>query len=275
MTTPKPALILDFDGVIGDSIHECLMNALNTYVEMKPNHAFPLSKGLLNREQLFAFEENNPDLFRHFREIMALGNRAEDYAVMMAILDKWDVQAMSDQERFNAFKASMDAHFLETYHQRFYEKRHAAQAGTPQEWVALVPPFDGLADALARIRAHWRLGVATAKDMPSVMLMLRHYGLLPLFESQAILDKSFAKSKFFHLKELAHRFQLPHQHMVFIDDKVTHHDAVSPLGVNCVLAAWGFNGEREKAQARQRGYRVLELVDLPHLAPRDVGLVNP
>ena len=50
--------------------------------------------------------------------------------------------------------------------------------------------------------------------------------------------------------------------ITFIDDKVSHLDAVAHLGVACGLATWGYNGEREIALARQRGYLVLGLDDV-------------
>jgi hypothetical protein len=49
--------------------------------------------------------------------------------------------------------------------------------------------------------------------------------------------------------------------MTFVDDKVNHLDAVAALGVRCGLASWGYNGEREVALARARGYLVLGLED--------------
>ena len=49
--------------------------------------------------------------------------------------------------------------------------------------------------------------------------------------------------------------------MSFVDDKVNHLDAVSPLGVRCFLAGWGYNGPREHRLARERGYGICSLGD--------------
>ena len=37
--------------------------------------------------------------------------------------------------------------------------------------------------------------------------------------------------------------------LTFVDDKLNHLETVAPLGVRCVLAAWGYNGERERRAA--------------------------
>jgi hypothetical protein len=47
--------------------------------------------------------------------------------------------------------------------------------------------------------------------------------------------------------------------VTFVDDKVNHLDDVAPLGVRCVLAAWGYNGDRERREAERAGYRVCGL----------------
>jgi hypothetical protein len=42
---------------------------------------------------------------------------------------------------------------------------------------------------------------------------------------------------------------------------VSHLEDVAGLGARCVLAAWGYNGARERRIAEVRGFLVCELVD--------------
>ena len=62
--------------------------------------------------------------------------------------------------------------------------------------------------------------------------------------------------------EEAARLGVAPAEITFIDDKVNHLDAVSELGVRCALAAWGYNGARERELARERGYLVCTLGDV-------------
>ena len=55
---------------------------------------------------------------------------------------------------------------------------------------------------------------------------------------------------------------MPFSEIVFVDDKVNHLDDVASLGVSCVLAAWGYNGARERALARDAGHQVLTIEGL-------------
>jgi hypothetical protein len=50
--------------------------------------------------------------------------------------------------------------------------------------------------------------------------------------------------------------------MTFVDDKVSHLDAVALLGVRCALACWGFNGVREIGLAQASGHLICTLGDV-------------
>ena len=61
---------------------------------------------------------------------------------------------------------------------------------------------------------------------------------------------------------------MPFPAITFVDDKLRHLDAVAPLGVRCVLAAWGYNGERERIAAEAAGSIVC---GAPELEARVLG----
>jgi methionine salvage enolase-phosphatase E1 len=77
-----------------------------------------------------------------------------------------------------------------------------------------------------------------------------------------VLDKEAGVSKAEHLAHLHRALGVPYPEITFLEDKVSHLDAAARLGVRCALAAWGYNGEREIRQARDRGYLVCTLDDV-------------
>ena len=79
---------------------------------------------------------------------------------------------------------------------------------------------------------------------------------------ERLLDKEAGRSKRAHLEHLHARTGVAYSEIVFVDDKVNHLDDVAALGVSGVLAAWGYNGEREQRQARAHGHRVCSLSDI-------------
>jgi phosphoglycolate phosphatase-like HAD superfamily hydrolase len=189
-----------------------------------------------------------------------LGNRAEDYAVALAALDQRC--ELPDQAAYDAFRAGQDPEWLRAYHRRFYRVRASLMQADPEAWQRLMPPYPDFLEMLRRRAGQVLLAIATAKDRRSVAALLRSYGIHDLFPEDRVLDKETGVTKASHLEHLHRAFGVDYPEMAFVDDKVNHLDAVAPLGVNCCLAAWGYNGPREAALARSRGYRVCTLEEV-------------
>lgn len=237
-------LALDFDGVISDSARECFVVALRTYRALCP--------GSVRREE--------PELYAGFVENMPLGNRAEDFGVVLRALEEG--AALPDQAAYDAFRDALDPAWLRSFHRHFYRVRGELAEGDRAGWLALMAPYPGLLAVLRRRAGDAALAIATAKDRHSVRLLLEAWGAADLFPEDSVLDKETGVSKVAHLEHLQERLGLPFAEISFVDDKVNHLDAVAGLGVRCGLASWGYNGPREEALARERGYLVLTLEDV-------------
>jgi len=239
-------LTLDFDGVISNSAPESLVVALRSYLDLRPESRLR--------------DVPSDDLVPAFRELMPLGNRAEDYGTTMAAID--DGRILPDQQRYDEFRKAQDPQWLERYHRRFYEVRHALSDRDPEGWRGLMRPYEPLLDVLRRRAADAIYAIATAKDGRSVATLLDSYGIADLFPAHLILDKETGARKTEHLTRLHELLGVDYAAMTFVDDKVNHLDSVASLGVRCALAAWGFNGRREHELAAQRGYLVCTLDDV-------------
>jgi phosphoglycolate phosphatase-like HAD superfamily hydrolase len=253
-------LVLDFDGVISDSAPEAFVVALRTYRELRPSSRLGDRDALLRGPAAPTPGAVAGDaLFAVFLETMPLGNRAEDYAVGLAAVEA-GVQ-LPDQTSYDRFKAGLDPEWLRSFHKRFYRVRAAISDADPAAWHRLMGPYPGVTELLRRCAGDVLLAIATSKDRRSVGKLLEAYGIADLFPEGSVLDKETGVSKRAHLEHLHRLFGVSYTETTFVDDKVNHLDAVAPLGVRCGLAAWGYNGEREVALARARGYLVLGLED--------------
>jgi phosphoglycolate phosphatase-like HAD superfamily hydrolase len=253
-------LALDFDGVISDSAPESYVVALRTWCEFVPGTRLTdQTDVLVSSHTPTARQVLSESLYGDFLERMPLGSRAEDYAVVLASLDRGvDVP---DQSAYDSFKTTLDADWLSHFHQRFYETRRALCDADVGGWHALMGPYPKLREILRAHASEVELAIATAKDARSVRALLHAYGIEDLFSGERLLDKETGVNKVAHLECLQVRFGFAYSEMVFVDDKVNHLDHVATLGVECALAGWGYNGPREHALARERGHRVLELDD--------------
>ena len=235
-------LALDFDGVICDSAREAFVVALETFAETFPEHALPGACVAL---------------YAPFLELMPLGNRAEDYAVALAAIATG--QPLPDQAAYDAFHARLPRERLRAFHERFYRVRAAWAERDPVGWLAELRPYPDLCALLRRRAGEVRLAIATAKDRTSVRRLLAAYGIADLFPDDFVLDKEAGERKRTHVELLAARAGCSPAEVTFVDDKVNHLEDVAALGARCVLAAWGYNGARERRLAEARGFLVCDL----------------
>jgi phosphoglycolate phosphatase-like HAD superfamily hydrolase len=254
-------LALDFDGVISDSAPEAFVVALRTYASLRPDSQIADLAGRFASERAPTLEAvRGSDAYAAFLEIMPLGNRAEDYAVVLSALDAG--RAVPDQAAYDALRAEHDPAWLREYHTRFYGVRRAFAESDPGGWYALMGPYPRFVELLRRWSGRTILCIATAKDRRSVHALLCAYEIDDLFDDQRVLDKEAGVSKSMHMELLRRRFGCAYAQITFIDDKVNHLDDVAKLGVRCGLAGWGYNGEREAKLARERGHLVCGLDDV-------------
>jgi phosphoglycolate phosphatase-like HAD superfamily hydrolase len=254
-------LALDFDGVICDSSREVFVVAVDTYADLEPG------SGLL--EQLEPLREDavagggeyrNAPIYQRFRDLLPLGNRAEDFGVSLRAIDEG--AAIGDQAAYDSFYRQLGHAWLDSFHSRFYECRGSLRETDPEGWLRLHLPYPGLAEALRRHRDRTRPAVATAKDSRSVQVLLEALGFGGVFDPELILDKETGVEKTHHLRALQERTGAEYSDITFVDDKVNHLRRVAELGVRPVLAGWGFNSDREHELARELGYEVASLSTL-------------
>ncbi len=255
------ALVLDFDGVIADSSREAFVVGLRAYVGLRPDS--PLAAALASLDAALPagapVVERQP-LYPGFMALMPLGNRAEDFGAALEALELR--RRIDDQTGYDAFVSGLGRDWLAAFHRRFYLERTRFAGQDPALWRSLQPPYREVVELLLRRRGSVALAVATAKDGVSVEALLAGYGLTGVFPRELLLDKETGVTKAAHLEHIRRILALPFAEMTFVDDKVRHLDAVAGLGVRCVLAGWGYNGERERRAAHERGYAVADLIDL-------------
>ena len=245
------ALALDFDGVISDSAREAFSVALRTFAEIWPASSLARARPSPDAE---------PELYARFLALMPLGNRAEDYGVALRAIEAG--ADLADQTSYDAFRDAIEPTALRAYHRRFYEVRKAWATRDPSGWQREMPPYAPFVALLRRRAGEAVLAIATSKDHASVERLLAGYGIADLVDPRWILDKEAGVSKRAHLERLAAGLGLPFKDISFLDDKLNHLEAAAPLGVRCALAAWGYNGARERDRARALGYLVCTLEDV-------------
>lgn len=248
-------LALDFDGVISNSALESFIVALRTFRILEPESAVARVADSLIEADTEIIRQHT--LFQGFLELMPLGNRAEDMGVALRRLSNGD--RVPDQKAWDLLRGKESPEFLSDFHYRFYRERDILRDRDPEAWLRLLAPYSEFLDVLRRHRHECILALATAKDRKSVNVLLAAYSITDLFAPEWIVDKEAGVSKRSHISILQDRSGVAFSEITFVDDKLNHLEDVSALGVEGVLAAWGYNGERERRTAAQKGFLVCRL----------------
>jgi phosphoglycolate phosphatase-like HAD superfamily hydrolase len=265
MAVKKPLLIFDFDGVLSDSIHDSYLTSLNTFVSLEPESGLPVVGPIDPPHRIFEFERVYPEVFKSFRRLIPMGNRAEDYYVIWRIISSGKANAVRTQSDFNEVAGNLPKAELDTYADAFYAYREASQKMNIKSWMELSPSFEGIPEAVAKLSKRFEPAIATSKDARSVGLLLEKYGISHFFKPEYVLDKDFSYNKRDHLEFLHRLSGIPFHSMHFIDDKVLHLLSVKDLGVRGYLALWGYNTQKERAIAEREGFRLLTIAGLNRL----------
>lgn len=252
-------LALDFDGVISDSAPECYWVSLRTLLRVRPSPLYEAILADLERAEGTRVRDSivRDPLFQRFLELMPLGNRAEDFGAALLAIETGE--SLPDQVSYDEFFTRLDPDFGLAFHDHFYREREAFRGAQPEVWAALGVPFGGLIDVLRRRAGDVELAIATAKDGKTVAKLLEKYEIDDLFAPGAVVDKEAGRDKRAHLRTLASRFGVDFGQITFVDDKANHLMQTQRLGVRCLLAQWGYNGEREHELARANGIEVVAL----------------
>ncbi len=255
-------LALDFDGVISDSAPECFWVAVRTLERVRPGSldASRLERwGAMSGLEARAAIQADP-LFTGFLEIMPLGNRAEDFGVALLALEAGET--IEEQSDYDRWFAEQDPDFTEAFHRYFYDERARLRDVSEEDWGQLMSPYDELVELLRRRRGACEVVIATAKDRDAVTRLLDRFAVTDVLAPDRIYDKEWGRDKQAHIRAVQSDFDVPFEEITFIDDKANHLASVAVLGARCVLAAWGYNAEREHEQARGRGFAVSGLDEL-------------
>jgi phosphoglycolate phosphatase-like HAD superfamily hydrolase len=248
-------LVLDFDGVISDSAPETFVVAVRAYAALWPESAIAdASRALGSDAELTREGVRMQSLYTSFLDHMPLGSRAREFAAILAVLGRGE--ELHDQAACDRELEATPEDRLGAYDERFYRVRAELREAHPEVWHGLMGPYPEFLEVLRRLHGRYPLAIATSKDGATVRILLEDYGIADLFAGRPLLDKDAGDTKRAHLEHLHETSGLAYTGMTFVDDKVSHLDAVASLGVSCVLARWGYNGPRERVVAASRGYPV-------------------
>lgn len=220
----KPVVALDFDGVICDSLDECLLTAYNAY------RRFDGETG-----RAHSVSELDLDFVSRFRRQRYLVRPAPEYWLLV----HWLLSQPDDldMESFEALRGDYKD-TLTAFEPIFFDVRTELRRTDAEFWSGLHRPYEECAtswDSLSRI---CKIHLVTTKDLESV----RHFnGLWELgLQDDRLWTHERAPSKAWAIRRIAVTENCTPSDIAFVDDDLRHLRDVSETGARCYWASWGY-----------------------------------
>ena len=240
-------IVTDFDGVICDSISECLLASHNAWVQL---HSGNDEDRILNKDVIPASRQEK------FRRLRPYLRGAEDFIPLLLAAER-DLEVESQQD-FDLLRRRLQSK-LADYQQAFYHDRDYLRTNHRDLWLNLNPLFDGVGHSLGA-RAHYEgVYILTTKRQPDVMDILTHHGIQ--FPAEQVHSVA-SDEKLERLKTLIDRAGVEPEQTIYIEDQIDYLISAAHIGVDVYLAEWGYISTEQRHSADTHK---IPVIDRPHM----------
>lgn len=219
----RKLILWDFDGVIIDSMQECLLTSYNAFLSFGNSEAQSVS--------LTAIPASVSEHFFKFRKYVRPAG--EYYLMHQSLVESEDIATPEAYQRYVKLKKDK----ISAFQPLFFQQRNSFRQENEQEWLELHQVYPHIFGAWERLQMDYKFIVVSNKDKRSIKMLLDHFHLGPVSE---IYGSDFSNNKYEIIQHLIKSKHLSHADVVFVDDHAGHLRDVQPLGVKLGFANWGF-----------------------------------
>ncbi|MBN1697202.1 MAG: HAD family hydrolase [Spirochaetales bacterium] len=211
-------LVLDFDGVICDSINECFVSSSVAYHELYKKGGLVM----LPVAAISAFTVHRPFV-----------RRGEDYLFIQEIIEKGIT--IRNQESFDRYCGHEGEEKKSLFKALFYQARTALLEDEREYWMGLNPVFSHMQGPLRSAIRSPGFYILSTKREDFIRDICMHWGLSP--RPGCVID-SGKERKLSIVSSLLDGLKM--KRAVFIDDQIDHLRENEDGRIRPCLASWGY-----------------------------------
>ena len=244
MADTDPVVLFDFDGVFCDSTRECYTIALA---------ARALMEGTRSSHELAAEMDGGDPLLESFRTHRAYVRWPREYWLLLETFRAGGGAVTLTQRDFDEFEETGDPVALE-FQEAFFDVRDEFRTNRYDSWIDLFDAYSSVVEGGREVMERLPFRILTGRDSSSVGAFLTKHGLA--VPGEWIYDARQFRNKVEGFEAI--RVEMGRDRpYAFLDDNVTHLEALLPLGVQCFWATWGYSSEGHENTARELGSRII------------------
>jgi FMN phosphatase YigB (HAD superfamily) len=251
-------IILDFDGVLVDSVVEHALVSYSLITDRTIEDARDLPAAFLER-----FRQNRCHVV-HAGDLVALA--------------RWACEVAPDEPNLTIETARhalhMEHEVAAAREREFFAKRAEIVERGREQWFALNPPFPEVWSAVRL--TPYRTVILTTKNRVAVLDIAENYGLPLLAEDVYAGDGRTTKSE--NIERIQRRF--PSEEALFVDDVLSNLEEVrdawrGPQRLRLALASWGYTSDHHMTEAKRKGIEVVSRNQLIEILSPSVTADEP
>ncbi len=235
-------LVTDFDGVICDSVLECLIAADNAWRALHE---------VGEEEKNLDINTIAPERQKKFRRLRPYLRGAEDFVpIFLAVQRGLEIESQYD---FDALRQQL-ADQLPSYQQAFYTERDFLRQNHRELWLELNPLFKKIGEAFTDLSSYEKVFILTTKRQQDVEDILDHHGIaFPIDHIHAV--KSDGKME--RLQQIMSSNGAMPSETVYLEDQIDYLISAKPLEVKVFLTEWGYVSEEQHHLAEENRIPVI------------------
>ncbi len=243
-------LTLDFDGVIADSQLECLFVGFNNYLRFNKNtKLFDGQK--ITFDNFYKIKRKYKKIINEYKKLRPYVIDAFCFYVILYVLDN-NIK-IKNENQYNRIRKKLMNGFYNKCVKNFYNERKRLQREDFKKWLQIEIPFKEIIESIKKLENKYIITVATNNRKFVVEKFLKQYNIAP----KIITDSAFSIDKKKQLKHIANKLKAKFNDIHFVDDQIKHFPGMLKSGVNCYLALWGYNNEKQRKEAKELGVVML------------------
>jgi phosphoglycolate phosphatase-like HAD superfamily hydrolase len=221
----RPIVALDFDGVVCDSVDECLLVAHGAYKAWRAPQALPVPSFVQPPEAFSAYFRAHRYLVRPAQEYWLLVHAFNEGAKPLTM------------SRFREL-ARVHRRELAEFGPIYFRTREALRASDPAAWFRLYRVYGEFAGAWPLLAENADMHIVTTRDQASLRLLLDEFSIdIP---ASRLWTKERTATKPEAILAIAQEAEVACSAINYVDDHVGHLQDVSDVGAAVFWASWGY-----------------------------------
>lgn len=232
----KKIVVLDYDGVILDSLNEKFFIGYNAYANITE-----LNIGTINFHQ-FETKFLKNDSYNAFRDMISFIGIAGENACAIALI-KAGIYPKT-KEQFLKEISKLNKEFYHQCHEEVLRLRAYYGIHNSREYNELCPPFQAIVKLIKKYSKKIHFEICTTKPLENVIYFNKQFELQDCFKDIYVVDDG--ETKVDRLHEIHHLYSIDKKNILFVDDVLINLELPFNEGFTCYHATWGFGKNKIK-----------------------------